>query len=164
MADWESELQDLLRTLDVSLEQDDLPSVHSVPSITARSFRVSALDGSLADESDPSDSMVRAFEQSGEHRAYEQTNEQDTAQSVELHAIRQEIEATIARVARLTRAGQLDRALRDDVVLVLRALTRPHPPAVNPQTQDDWNLASAAAILHFCRVVLRLTNQLEPED
>ena len=80
-----------------------------------------------------------------------------------IFAIRQEIEATVARVAHLTQAGQLDRALRDDVVFVLRALTRPHPAVLLPQAQDEWHLASAAAVLRFCRMVLRLTRPLEPE-
>jgi phospholipase/lecithinase/hemolysin len=153
MADWESELQDLLRTLDVSLEQNALLTIPAEPPA------LSAFGGALADESDPSDSMVRAFEQ-----AYEQPTDLATPDGMEINAIRQEIEATVARVVSLTRAGQLDRAVRDDVVLVLRALTRPHPSMRNQQTHDDWHLASAAAILHFCRVVLRLTQPLELDE
>lgn len=158
MPDWESEVRDLLRTLNVSLE----PGVSlesNTPQHVPVKLPVSFLrGGALADEGDPSDSTVRAFE-----RSFEQALEQGTPEDDEITAIRQEIEATVARVVHLTRAGQLDPALRDDVVLVLRALTRAHPGVLDAHSRDEWDLASAAAVLHFCRVVLRLTGPLTPD-
>lgn len=89
----------------------------------------------------------------------------------EVTAVRREIEATIRRLAALARSGEVDAALRDDVVFVLQALTRPHPPAwATPDGGDpvddehmEWHLASAAAILRFCRIVQRLTNSITDE-
>ena len=88
----------------------------------------------------------------------------------EVTAVRREIEATVRRLASLARVGEVDAALRDDVIFVLQALTRPHPPAW-PATDGDpaddehmeWHLASAAAILRFCRIVQRLTNTISDE-
>lgn len=152
MPDWEIELRDLLRSLDVSLEPRATRQVPvELPVMFPRG-------GALADESDPSDSMVRALE-----RSHEQTLEQGEPEGDEINAIRQEIKATVARVVHLTRTGQLDPALRDDVVFVLRALTRTHPATLEAQVRDEWDLASAAAVLHFCRVVLRLTGPLAPD-
>lgn len=151
MPDWEIELRDLLRSLDVSLEPG---ASRPVPVELPVSF---PRGGALADESDPSDSMVRAFE-----RTYDQALDPGTPEGEEISAIRQEIEATVARVVHLTRTGQLDPALRDDVVFVLRALTRTHPTARDTKVRDEWDLASAAAVLHFCRVILRLTGPLAP--
>jgi hypothetical protein len=81
----------------------------------------------------------------------------------EVSAVRREIEATLARVVDLARAGLLDPALRDDVVFVLQALTRPRPRGLRARDRTEWQLASAAAVLHFCRVVLRLTQTLATE-
>jgi hypothetical protein len=164
MPDWESELGDLLRSLNVALEPEEpdqadepvgaslaLPVLPVLPVSLPRG-------GALADESDPSDSTVRAFE-----RSTEQAHEASTPEEEEVSAIRREIEATVARVVHLTRTGQLDPALRDDVVFVLRALTRACPTGLDSDARDEWHLASAAAVLHFCRVVLRLTRPLAPE-
>src|SRR5690242_14498217 len=54
----------------------------------------------------------------------------------EVTAVRREIEATVRRLASLARAGEVDAALRDDVIFVLQALTRPHPPGW-PATEGD---------------------------
>src|SRR5262249_15194689 len=94
----------------------------------------------------------------------------------EVSAVRREIEATVQQVMALVRAGRMEPALRDDVILVLDALTRPRPgkPAsgrARPRrisgpddSATEWQLASAAAILRFCRIVLRLTNALARDD
>jgi hypothetical protein len=143
MPDWEAELAALLQQLDVTLERGTLAEA--------------AVDGlqSPATEfsSDAADSGS-AFETSARSDA-------PSARDDEVSAIRNEIEATVARVAHLARTGQLDRAVRDDVVFVLQALTRPQPIAAGADDQDEWQLASAAAVLHFCRLVLRLTPGME---
>jgi hypothetical protein len=150
MADWEAELASLLRALGVSLEHESRPSdgadgAHSVtllgPTVTV----------------DAGDSGEFAFDPQAEPGAPEPVD------GDEVRAVRREIEATLARVVRLTRAGQLDPALRDDIVFVLRALIRPIPPTSGAAARDEWDLASAAAVLHFCRVVLRLTGR-PPSD
>ena len=76
--------------------------------------------------------------------------------------VNREIEATVREVARVSRSGLLDQALRDDVVFVLRALTR--DPNIQGIDADSWHLDSAAAVLHFCRIVQRLTRALSQPD
>jgi hypothetical protein len=89
----------------------------------------------------------------------------------EVSAVRSEIEATVARVIALADDGCIESTLRDDVIFVLQALTRPVPQrilarATSKQQEDarqDWQLTSAAAVLRFCRIVLTLTQTLSSE-
>ncbi len=78
----------------------------------------------------------------------------------QLGVIRREIQATVGRVARMVRAGRLDSAIKDDVLFVLRALCRTQPQPEEGENEEEAQLATAAAILHFCRIVLRLTHAL----
>ncbi len=141
MADWEAELAALLRTLDVSLERDAASA--SPPAATAMPAGASEPPVGTNPITLPRDHPIP---------------------DDEVIAVRQEIEATLARVIHLTAAGRLDRTLRDDVVFVLHALTRPGPPAMLPAEHDEWQLASAAAVLHFCRVITRLTQPRTPDS
>ncbi len=78
----------------------------------------------------------------------------------QLEVVRREMQATVGRVARMVRDGRLDSAIRDDVLFVLRALVRSQPQLEEGETEEEGQLATAAAILHFCRIVLRLTHAL----
>lgn len=162
MPDWQGELESLLATLNVSLEG---PSNVTPPSEDARATApVPRLEpagpGELVDGVDTvggsAETLIEIVPVDGD----------------EISAVRSEIEATISQVVALVRAGRMDRALRDDVVFVLEALTRPRPGQRTQRRRaggpDDsgteWNLASAAAVLRFCRIVLRLTNTLARDD
>jgi len=69
------------------------------------------------------------------------------------------MQATLGRVTRMVRSGRLDSVIQDDVLFVLRALCRVQPP-LDGESDEEAQLAAAAAILHFCRIVLRLTHAL----
>jgi hypothetical protein len=151
MPDWEAELSALLHALDVRLEGEPYLAEQSMGGGADRH----GLGSDPEDGGDLYDLGIAPVDLPGEHAPGE---------GDEVSAVRHEIEATLARVVRLSRTGQLDPALRDDVVFVLQALTRPQQsvPATEPE-HDEWHLASAAAVLHFCRVVHRLTAPLESE-
>jgi hypothetical protein len=152
MPDWQDELEALLSQLHVSLEADPLPPPPSTSDANI-SPPASAQDGHATGEAgwDP-----------------RTASEELPADGDEVSAVRSEVEATIHRVIAMARAGRLPRELRDDVVFVLEALTRPAPRGqrksrTGPRaraTELEWQLASAAAVLRFCRIVLRLTNEL----
>jgi hypothetical protein len=161
MPDWQGELEALLATLNVSLEgapRGKTPEDDAEAALLGQSDIDDAalLDGAQGDGD-------------------------------EVSAVRREIEATVGQVVALVRAGRMDRALPDDVIFVLDALTRPRPKAgpgaktgskagnksragrpSRSRGPDDsateWNLASAAAILRFCRIVLRLTNAIARDN
>jgi len=156
MPDWRVELDALLAQLHVTLDQGMM---------TERQGRAGApapADNLALDEADtdiPWELGALAAEEA-------------PAEGEEVSAVRSEIEATVQRVIAMTQAGQLEPSLRDDVVFVLQALTRPRPgrrmrrsEATTPDdSSQEWQLASAAAVLHFCRIVLRLAQALAPED
>lgn len=143
MADWQGQLKDLLASLNVSLDPND-----SIPRATDSRAESSSRLPIPTDEMSPSALTV----------------DDAPADGVEVSAVRSEIEFTVARVVKLERDGAIDRVMRDDVIYVLQALTRPAPPlprSALPRRRrrdpsQEWNLASAAAVLRFCRIVSRL--------
>ncbi len=52
--------------------------------------------------------------------------------------------------------GDLDPVLKEDVMVVLRALRRRVPAGLQAASNETY-LEFAAAMLHFCRLVLRLS-------
>ncbi|HKS69537.1 MAG TPA: hypothetical protein VJQ45_03910 [Ktedonobacterales bacterium] len=148
MPHWQEELDALLANLRVSLDDplaaDDGASTFAPASVQGVDAAEIARDLALPADGD---------EPPGENE--------------EVSAIRSEIEATLGRVLALARAGRMDGDMRDDVIFVLQALTRPHPGATvaasgadTAEARDEWQLGSAAAVLRFCRMVVRLTNAL----
>jgi hypothetical protein len=154
MPDWRSELETLLSQLHVTLDHsqdNDRPAV-----IRQAPLRY---DGRAGDHEPEA--------------TYEPDPppEEPVDESDEVSAVRSEIEATVARVIALSDNGCIDSTLRDDVIFVLQALTRPVPQrilarATSKQQEDarqEWQLTSAAAVLRFCRIVLALTQALSSE-
>jgi hypothetical protein len=141
MSNWELELETLLNRLGVRWE--------AVPPHEP----TAAADADLADPAEL-DGKIDADLKSADW----ETVEDDDLDQVSV--VRREMQATVARVAHMVRSGQLDSAIRDDVVLVLRALCRPQPRPDKGESEEDAQLATAAAILRFCRIVLRLTHAL----
>jgi hypothetical protein len=132
MANWQDELESLLASFGVSLEASTL------------------------DQSRPDDSLDRYL------LAQPEQSEPPVEHGVEVIAVQSEVEATVRQVVSLVRSGSIDSALREDVAFVLRALTRPDIAPSNTSeigcagSGAEWNIESAAAVLRFCRIVLRL--------
>jgi hypothetical protein len=157
MPDWQAELTTLLAELHVSLDSVVLANPDGADTV-----RHSHSNGALGVA--PADSMDAELPwELGALTAEEVPDDGD-----EVSAVQSEIEATVTRVVALARAGRMDTALCEDVVFVLQALTRPIPRSASLRTRSkkqaeshqEWQLASAAAVLRFCRIVLSLTNAL----
>jgi hypothetical protein len=160
MADWQGELRALLASLDVSLDPD--------PSVSNGRTRHDVADN-------PAYSSGSSGRNAGQDMALDGEglgSDELPPEGIEVSAVRSEMEATLERVVDLVQSGRMERTLRDDVIYVLRALTRPGPEKLLPkaarqaarESAQEWNLGSAAAVLHFCRIVLRLTQAIEDED
>lgn len=153
MAEWQAELEALLSHLHVSFEDG---AVARRPNASVPRRRVE--DGAV------SDSAVIPFREDDALVSDDLSTDDD-----EVSAVRSEIEATLRRVVELTHEGKLDPHVRDDVIFVFQALTRPLPRGARPRaraTSDssgEWQLTSAAAVLHFCRIVLRMTQAVADE-
>jgi hypothetical protein len=143
MSNWEHELETLLTRLGVRWES--LPPNEP------------GADGDLADAADL-DGLIDA--DLGDEN-WEAVEDDDLDQ---VSVVRREMQATVARVTRMVRVGRLDSAIRDDVLLVLRALCKSPPQPDEGESEEDAHLATASAILHFCRIVLRLTHALAQQE
>jgi hypothetical protein len=130
MANWQDELESLLASFDVTLETPSPEQWRSED----------ALDTYLLTHPDQAEPIA-------EH-------------GVEVIAVRSEVEAMVRQVVSLVRSGSIDSALREDVAFVLRALVRPggggSREAGCAPSGAEWDIESAAAVLRFCRIVLRL--------
>lgn len=158
MADWQVELESLLSQLHVSLDGATDPSMEATPASAAGGTAPAMVNVDEADADIP-------------WTLGPLTAEELPADGEEVSAVRDEIAATVRQVVHLARTGRMESALRDDVAFVLQALTRSRPvvstrrasQAREIEAQQEWQLATAAAVLRFCRLVLRLTNALSSE-
>jgi len=140
MAGWEQELAGLLRELGVTQEE---PKTHLRPSnklirsdIKRRRQAADAIFLGAVGDSEVEDEEVWISD---------------------LHVMRREIDSIVRQVVHLMQRGDLDKSLKEDVMVVLRALRRRSTVTQQAATGDEAYLESAAAMLHFCRLVLRLS-------
>jgi uncharacterized protein YyaL (SSP411 family) len=80
----------------------------------------------------------------------EQENEMDVS------AMRSHVDAIVKQVILQTQSGRIAPALKDDIMIVLRALRHRTVLAQQAATSDEAYLESATAMLHFCRLILQL--------
>ncbi len=140
MAGWEQELAGLLRELGVTQEEPK-----TLPQFSHQLIR-SDVKRRVQD--------TDAFYQSGMN---EIQAEDDDVWMSDLALMRREIDSIVRQVIHLMQRGDLDSSLKEDVMVVLRALRRRSAVTQQAATGDEAYLESAAAMLHFCRLVLRLS-------
>jgi hypothetical protein len=151
MAGWEEELAVLLRELGVTQEEPKIPLrpshssearyLQGKPPLRPRNKikRQSALFWGSADGPD------------------------DDAWMGDLSLMRREVDSIVTQVIYLMQHGDLDPALKEDVLVVLRALRRRASVTQQAAASDADYLEATAAMLHFCRLVLRLS-EVATED
>jgi len=71
--------------------------------------------------------------------------------------MRREVDSIVRQVIRLMQRGDLDESIKEDVMVVLRALRRGAIANEQVGASDEVYLEHAAAMLHFCRLVLNLS-------
>ena len=96
-------------------------------------------------------------------QADESSTEDDDAWMGDLRLMRREVESIVTQVIRLMQRGDLDPSFKEDVLVVLRALRRRASVTQQAAASDAAYLEFAAAMLHFCRIVLRLS-EVASED
>jgi hypothetical protein len=142
MAGWEEELDTLLRGLGVRQEE---PKTHLQPTrkqMHSDVTRRKQAAGDLMWDDGPADSEIQ---------------EDNDAWLSDLSVMRREVDSIVSQVIRLMQRGDLDKSSKEDVMVVLRALRRQATTTQTAITSDEAYLESAAAMLHFCRLVLRLS-------
>ena len=156
MPGWEDELTELLRELGVTQEE---PRTHRRPvskstwrDITRRSQATAAfIFGDTAD--------IDSLDDPGDTGDLDDAGEDDDEDSwlTDLSLMRREVDSIVRQVIHLIQRGDLDKSLQEDVMVVLRALReRAMVTEQNPISEAAY-LESATAMLHFCRLVLQLS-------
>ncbi|HXL35666.1 MAG TPA: hypothetical protein VN954_00535, partial [Ktedonobacteraceae bacterium] len=140
MAGWEQELAGLLRELGVTQEE---PKTH--PRFSNKLMR---------SDVKRRERNTDAFFMSD---MKESESEDEEVWISDLALMRREIDSIVRQVIHLMQRGDLDSSLKEDVMVVLRALHRRSAVTQQAATGDEAYLESAAAMLHFCRLVLRLS-------
>ena len=139
MAGWEEELAVLLNELGVKQEE---PQAH------------------LQQVRKPLHGDVKGREQFADALFWDEESEySDDGWMNDLDVMRREVDSIVSQVILLMHRGDLDISLKEDVMVVLRALRRRlsatrYALAVS---SDEAFLESASAMLHFCRLVLQLS-------
>jgi len=139
MAGWEQELAELLCELGVTQEE---PKTHLRPT--------SKLMHSDVKRREPAADAIILGESGGGQG-------DDEAWVSDLSSMHREIDSIVRQVIHLMQRGDLDKSLKEDVMVVLRALRRRAAVTQQAASGDEAYLESAAAMLHFCRLVLRLS-------
>ncbi len=158
MAGWEEELAVLLRELGVTQEE---PKTHLRPTqIHEAGF------SQVKPPLQPKDEVKRQVQSADAlfwGSAGDDKVEKDDNWMSDLRVMRREVESIVAQVVRLMQRGDFDPSLKEDVMVVLRALRRRASVTQQASASETAYLEFAAAMLHFCRIILRLS-EVAPED
>jgi hypothetical protein len=150
MASWEDELSVLLSGLGVKQEE---PQAHLQQSCKPRYSDIAySSDTPYGDSDDfwPEGVWVDA------ERTFPDEEEELWVDDIDM--MRHEVDSIVRQVILLMQRGDLDATLKEDVMVVLRALRHRLPQAQQPVVSDEAYLESASALLHFCRLVLQLSD------
>ena len=148
MAGWEEELSVLLDELGVRQEE---PTTH-----------VQQAHKPICSDSRRREQFADALRWS-EEGEYSEVGDEDDPWLDDLDMMRHEVDAIVSQVVLLMQRGDLDASLKEDVMVVLRALRHRIPTTQQTTDGDEAYLESASAMLHFCRLVLQLS-EAETED
>lgn len=138
MAGWEEELSVLLSELGVKQEESQ---AHLRPG------------------RQPMHSDVKRHEQFSDALLWEAAADlQDEDSSLDdLDMMRHEVDTIVSQVVLLMQRGDFEPSVKEDVMVVLRALRRRIPLVQQSFTHDEAYLEAASALLHFCRLVLQIS-------
>jgi hypothetical protein len=152
MPGWEEELAVLLRELGVTQEEPGahLRSKHAGEAGYSQGKPPLRPKDKLKRQTQSADALFWGSASNSEL-------EDDDAWMGDLRLMHREVESIVAQVIRLMQHGDLDTSLKEDVLVVLRALRRRASVTQQAAASDAAYLESAAALLHFCRLVLRLS-------
>ena len=143
MASWQDELAELLRELGVTQEEPKALSRSKgkvTRNDTKRRLRARELN---------TDAFLDSIAAAAENKA--------EPWETDLSQMRLEVDSIVRQVISLMQRGDLDRSIKEDIMVVLRALRRRAAVAQKTTVSDEVYLESATSLLHFCRLVLSLS-------
>jgi hypothetical protein len=171
MRRWEEELAVLLRELGVTQEEPKEPKeleAHLQPMLTDDANAGAGMRN-FGDVLDAEDlfflrkDRMKWRDQETDIIVRDAMTEDDDAWIDDLSSMRHEVDTIVAQVVRLMQRGDIDTGVKEDVMVVLRALRRRASVTQQAAASETAYLEFAAAMLHFCRLVLRL-DEVATED
>jgi hypothetical protein len=160
MASWEEELSVLLKELGVKQEE---PQAHMQQSCKPRCNDI-AYSNSDIPHGDSDDTWLDQLCDDSRGDAERIFDDEDEPGIDDIDMMRHEVDSIVSQVILLMQRGDLDVALKEDVMVVLRALRRRLPHIQQTVVNDEAYLESASAMLHFCRLVLQLSDFTSDEN
>lgn len=156
MAGWEEELAAILRELGV---EQEMPARRRQSRQSLRRNKQTGENLSEVFSRNSSPSAKNEPQEAGQEveREERDVDEEDDIWMNDLEMMRYEIDSIVSQVIRLMQRGDLEPSLKDDVMVVLRALRRRATVTQQAAKSDEAYLESASAMLHFCRLVLQLS-------
>ncbi len=152
MAGWEEELAVLLRNLGVIEEPPSHPQpMYSQVKNDATKWERQEMSTDIM----PWDEALDLSEDEVIEASVTSEDIEEEAWLADLSTMKREVETIVAQVIRLIQRGDLDQPLKEDIMVVLRALQKRSGSQL--ASGDELYLESAAEMLHFCRLVLRLS-------
>ncbi|EFH90814.1 hypothetical protein [Ktedonobacter racemifer] len=156
MAGWEEELAILLHELGVKQEEPQTP-------LWQRGRPYPQPDDNRKQDHIADVLSWRLEQTTGEDADID--DEIEEAWVNDLNSMRQEVDAIVNQVVLLMQRGGLDSSIKEDIMVVLRALRRRALQQHQLTSNDEASyLESATAMLHFCRLVLQLSEQATEHD
>ncbi len=156
MAGWEEELALLLHELGVKQEE---PDAHSRR--TSKPSRKSTRKPPSSDVSQQGDIKYREqFADSlfwGAGNTTNSAHDENDPWTTDLALMRREVDSIVRQVVRLMQQEDIEPSIKEDVMVVLRALRRRAMVTQQAAATDEAYLESASAMLHFCRLVLQIS-------
>lgn len=143
MASWQDELAELLRELGVTTEE---PRTHLRPTSNDLFAQEPSVENFILEN------IAAVAEEDAE------------AWLADLDTMRREVDSIVRQVIQLIQRGGLEPSLKEDVMVVLRALRRRATATRQAGYSEEAYIESAAAMLHFCRIILRLSETTIEEE
>src|SRR5947209_1887086 len=143
MASWQDELAELLRELGVTTEE---PRTHLRPVSNEMFAQEPSVENFILEN------IAAVAEEDAE------------AWLADLDTMRREVDSIVRQVIQLIQRGGLEPSLKEDVMIVLRALRRRATATRQAGYSEEAYIESAAAMLHFCRIILRLSETTIEEE
>ena len=143
MASWQDELAELLRELGVTTEE---PRTHLRPVSNEMFAQEPSVENFILEN------IAAVAEEDAE------------AWLADLDTMRREVDSIVRQVIQLIQRGGLEQSLKEDVMIVLRALRRRATATRQAGYSEEAYIESAAAMLHFCRIILRLSETTIEEE
>jgi len=165
MAGWEEELASLLHELGVAQEEPDThsrrtskpsqkPTCRPLPPMSGDTKKLGK-QGDVKRREQFADALFWGKTTGGDGIA---DDESDPWMS-DLSLMRREVDSIVRQIVRLMQRGDMEPSLKEDVMVVLRALRRRSMITQQAAATDEAYLESASALLHFCRLVLQLSDR-----